>query len=320
MRVGLVDVDSHRFPNLPLMKISAWHKAQGDTVEFASPLEHYDIAYVSKIFGSEYSPDYGFRLDADRIITGGTGYAIAVENGREVFHRDRHSVLPYEIEHIYPDYLLYPELTRDRAYGFLTRGCPNGCPWCIVSQSEGRKTVKVADVSEWWNGQRNICLMDANILACPDRLALLDQLAATRARVNFCQGLDARQISDEVCEHLAPVRREKVHFAYDRMDAGAKIEKGLELARDKLGLTKDRTSVYILTNYDTTLEEDLYRIAKVEEIGLHPDVRIYRKESLPRRHILRDLQRWCNNRFIHALTNFENYAPRGKTMKEEYNI
>jgi tRNA A37 methylthiotransferase MiaB len=156
MRVGLFDVDSHNFPNLPLMKISAYHKAKGDDVEFIDFFKHYDKVYVSKVFGDEYSSMDMTCINADEITYGGTGFAITVEDGKEIYHKDRDRNLPEELEHIYPDYSLYPELTKNKAYGFLTRGCCNDCEFCIVSKKEGRCSVKVADLSEWWNGQKEI--------------------------------------------------------------------------------------------------------------------------------------------------------------------
>ena len=128
MNIGLIDVDGHNYPNLALMKISAWHKARGDTVEWWwSDLFHYDVVYMSKVFSNTYTPDQPEPLNADQVIRGGTGYAITLENGLEVYHPERDKPLPLEIEHIYPDYSLYPELTEGTAYGFLTRGCPRGC-------------------------------------------------------------------------------------------------------------------------------------------------------------------------------------------------
>ena len=166
MKIGLYDVDSHNYPNLALMKLSAWHKRQGDQVEWLNYFEHYDKVYISKVFGDEYSQMDNTVINADEIVYGGTGFAITIENGKEVFHKDRDKDLPYEVEHIYPDYSLYPELTKDRAYGFLSRGCPNNCSFCIVSTKETRCSHKVADLSEFWNGQKNIVLLDPNISAC----------------------------------------------------------------------------------------------------------------------------------------------------------
>ena len=317
MNIGLYDVDSHNFPNLVLMKISAWHKAQGDDVEFVLSLKHYDKIYVSKVFGDEYSKLSNFCLQADEIIFGGTGFAITVEQGKEVYHKDRDPNLPYEIEHIYPDYSLYPELTKGKAYGFLTRGCCNNCDFCIVSKKEGMCRKKVADLSEFWRGQKEIILLDANILACKDRMNLLKQLADSNAWVDFTQGLDARFITDEIAKALSQTKKRIVHFAFDFMKNEKAIVKGLNTYR-KYNKVSEKDSVYILTNFDTTIQEDLYRVDIVEKAGFLPDIRIYRKETAPR--VLRDLQRWCNNRKIYRSCKFIDYVPRkdGKTVRQLY--
>lgn len=326
MRIGLIDVDSHNnFPNLPLMKISAYHKKMGDTVEWYEALLHttgepFDIVYMSRVFGDEYSQDYQYHVNAKKVIKGGTGYNILIENEKEVFVSKNHNDLPAEIEHIYPDYSLYKEYTKDTAYGFLTRGCCNNCSFCIVSKKEGRCSKKVADLSEFWNGQRNIKLLDANLLACKDHLELLQQLADSKAKVDFTQGLDARFITEENLELLKQINISMIHFAFDFMKFEKHIVKGLSLAKEKLGISDRKAIVYILTNYNTTIEEDLYRINKIRELGFSPDIRIYRKESLPRPHILRDLQRWSNNKLLYRSCDFMDYIPRrdGKSIKELY--
>lgn len=321
MKIGLYDVDSRNFPNLALMKLSAYHKSIGDEVEMYFPLTHYDKVYVSKVFGDEYSQFDYTAINADIIEYGGTGFAITIENGREVYHKDKDISLPYEIEHIYPDYSLYPELTKNKAYGFLTRGCCNNCDFCIVSKKEGICSTKVGDLSEWWNGQKDIVLLDPNILACKDREELLRQLIESGARVEFNQGLDARFITKEIAELLKQIKTKIVHFAFDYMKNEDRIIKGLETYRDIVQLNPRNTIVYILVNYNTTFEEDMYRIKKVQDLGLTPDIRIYRKQSAPA--ILRDLQRWCNNRLIYrSVPDFFDYVPRvdGKTIRELYEV
>ena len=111
MRVGLIDVDGHNFPNIPLMKISAWHKKQGDSVEWYDPMfsGHMDKVYMSKVFS--FSQDFEYFIDADEVIKGGSGYCINLVDGKEVFDSSKDNELPSEIEHIYPDYSLYKELT-----------------------------------------------------------------------------------------------------------------------------------------------------------------------------------------------------------------
>lgn len=118
MKIGIYDVDSHNFPNLALMKISAWHKQNGDDVERVMPLYKYDRIYASKVFGDEYTTVKNLCLQSDDVRLGGTGFAITVENGKEVYHKEKDGDLPYEIEHIYPDYSLYPELTKNTHTGF----------------------------------------------------------------------------------------------------------------------------------------------------------------------------------------------------------
>ncbi len=296
MKIGLIDVDSHNFPNLALMKISAYHKGKGDSVEWAYAMNHYDIVYQSKVFDDTYSPDIDWIPSADKIIKGGTGYGLD-------------NKLPDEIEHQYPDYALYPELTKDMAYGFLTRGCPRHCGFCIVGDKEGLCSVKVADLSEFWRGQKYIKLLDPNLLCCRDRLELLEQLAGSGAYVDFTQGLDIRAINQPIVELINQIKVKEIHFAWDNPedDLLPMFEFYKKYATHKPH--GNWATVYVLTNYSTTLEEDLMRIYALRDMGYMPDVRVYDKPNAPRE--IRDLQRWCNNRRIYkSCPRFEDYKRR----------
>lgn len=307
MKVGLIDVDGHNFPNLPLMKLSAWHKAQGDSVEWYQPLfsGHMDIVYMSKVFS--FTPDYEYFVDADKIFRGGSGYCIELVDGKEVYHSERDTPLPYEVEHIYPDYSLYPEKTKDTAYGFLTRGCPRGCGFCHVKAKEGLKSYKVADLKEFWNGQKKIVLCDPNILACREHPDLLRQLIDSKAKVNFNQGLDIRLVNDRNMELLKQIRLDCIHFAFDRWQDKDIIEPKLRDFAKKTGFNrnKGKVMVYILTNFDTTLEQDLYRIQLCRELNFSPYPMIYDKEHCD--PIYKKLQRWCNNFIFWKVPTFEEY-------------
>lgn len=304
-RIGLIDVDGHNYPNLPLMKISAWHKAKGDHVEWYEPMfsGHMDKVYMSKVFS--FTPDYEYCIDADEIIKGGTGYAITLEGGEEVYDRTKDNPLSDEIEHIYPDYELYG--ITDTAYGFLTRGCPRGCGFCHVASKEGKCSYKVADLSEFWRGQKNIVLCDPNILACKDHLELLQQLADSGAKVNFNQGLDIRLINDINLEILKEIRLDSIHFAFDRWQDREIIEPRLRRFVEQTGYNKDKGHVmcYILCNYDTTLEQDIYRIQLCRELKISPYPMIYDREHAD--PIYRRLQRWCNNIVFWKVKTFEEY-------------
>lgn len=298
MKIGLIDVDGHKFPNLALMKLSAYHKSKGDTVEWWWGWNHYDIVYMSKVFSNSYTPDIPEPCNATEIIKGGTGY-------------DLKNQLPPEVEHMCPDYSLYPDLTLDTAYGFLTRGCPNNCPFCVVCEKEGRESHKVADLSQWWNGQKNIVLMDPNILACRDHLELLEQLAASGAWVDINQGLDARLLTPKNIEALRRIKIKEVHFAWDLMKNSKRIINGLNLWKRYGRKNKHGAwgTVYVLVNYNTTMAENLFRIYKLRDMEFNPYVMIYNKPAAPPE--IRHLQRWCNSKTIFAkVERFEDYKAK----------
>ena len=297
MKIGLIDVDGHNFPNIALMKISAWHKALGDEVEWCLPLDRYDIVYQSKVFDDTYSPDIEWTPQADKIIKGGTGYGLD-------------NKLPEEIEHIYPDYGIYPELTKDTAYGFLTRGCPRGCEFCIVASKEGRRSYKVADLSEFWSGQKHISLLDPNILACREHPELLQQLIDSKACVDFNQGLDIRLTNEQNIALLNRIKVKEIHFAWDNAkdDLRPYFERYKALAKHKPH--GHYGTVYCLTNFGSTMEENLYRIYTLRDLGYDPYVMIYDKPNAPKE--VRDLQRWVNNKFIfRSCERFEDYKAGG---------
>lgn len=308
MRIGLVDVDGKNFPNLALMKISAWHKGKGDTVEWYEPMfsGHFDKVYLSKVFS--FTPDFDYPIDADEVVRGGSGYCISLVNGKEVFNKSKDKELPYEIEHIYPDYSIYPQFTKDTAYGFLTRGCPRGCDFCIVGEKEGKCSIKVADLKEFWRGQKKIVLCDPNILACKDWRELLQQLIDSGAEVDFNQGLDIRLMTEEKARMLSKIRIKEIHFAWDRYEDKEKVLPKLKLFAEvcKIKPHSHNANVYTLVNFTTTLEQDLERIYTLREMGYWPYVMIYDKEHS--KQVYKDLARWVNNRFIFAkCKRFEDY-------------
>ena len=309
MKIGLIDVDGHNFPNLPLMKLSAWHKKQGDAVSWYEPfdglIQPYDRVYMSKIFS--FSQDYEYPIYATEVIKGGSGYCIELENGKEVFHAERDKNLPPEIEHIYPDYEIYGDITKETAFGFLTRGCPRGCGFCHVKAKEGARSHKVADLSEFWGGQKNIVLLDPNILACPDHMELLQQLVDSKAKVEISQGLDARLLTQENTEMLKRIRLQKIHFAFDQYQDKDIIVPRLQRFVNETGYNKDKGACmcYILVNFDTTIEEDIERIQICRELKISPYPMIYDKEHCD--PIYKKLQRWCNNWIFWQTPTFEEY-------------
>ena len=298
MRIGLIDVDGHRWPNLCLMKLSAYHKNRGDEVGWYDGRKKYDLVYMSRVFTDSYSRDFAGEVHADEIIKGGTGYGLD-------------NRLPDDVEHTFPDYSLYPQF-QGTAYGFLSRGCPRGCGFCIVGEKEGRKALAVADLSEFWDGQKEIKLLDANLLACPDWKRLLGQLADSGACVDFTQGLDIRLITPEKVDALNRVKTKMLHFAWDNPEDD--LTKYFERF-SQLTAVKDfrKRRVYVLTNFGSTQEQDLYRIYTLRDMGYDPYVMVYEKQTAPPE--TRRLQRWVNNKwFFRAVPDFRDFNPakRGK--------
>lgn len=312
MRIGLIDVDNHRFPSLPLMKISAWYKQQGDSVEWYEPLFHsmgepFDIVYMSKVFS--FSPDYQYHVNCKKLVRGGSGYAISLVDGKEVYDKSKDPDLPYEIEHMYPDYELYG--ITDTAYGFLTRGCPRGCSFCHVASKEGKRSRKVADLSEFWDGQKNIVLCDPNILACPDWKDLLQQLIDSKAYIDINQGLDIRLMNEEKAEMIKQMKIKRVHFAWDRYEDKDIILPKFKMFQEITGWNRSKLVVFVLTNFDTTHEQDLERIYALRDLGYSPYVMIYDKEHTSTKDTIRRMQRWVNNPWIfRSCERFEDYQKR----------
>ena len=321
MRIGILDSDQSGFPNLCLMKLSAFHKSKGDTVTWYTTHDQFDRVYVSKIFTE--SPDLASAVEdagnATEVLRGGSGY-------------DLKNKLPYGIEHCTPDYSLYPDCNF--AIGFLTRGCPRknhaqSCGgFCITPDKDGCIPHKTADLSEFWTGQKEIYLLDQNLLACKEKFDLLKQLADSKARVNFAGGLDARYMTDEVIEAMRDIRVKDWHFAWD--DPHEDLRPAFERIA-KSGLCKTHPGVYVLTNFWSTHEEDLYRVNTLRGLGFEPYVMIYDKQKFVDRkgHLLpgvwdrytdeqiyhfricQIMQRWTANRILwksaKTLDEYQNY-------------
>ena len=303
MNIGLIDVDGHNFPNLALMRISAYHKARGDTVEWWwSDFIHYDRVYMSKIFSDAYSPDAPEPMNADEVIKGGTGYCISLADGKEIYDKSRDHVLPDEIEHCSPDYSIYPQF--DFAVSMTSRGCPRGCAFCHVAAKEGRCSVKVADVSDFWNGQKEIKVLDPNITACKDKRDLMAQYRETGAIIDFTQGLDIRLLNDADTEDINQMRIGTLHFAWDNPKDD--LESKFKAFADGFRRNSNIGMVYCLTNFNSTAEENLYRIYTLRDMGYDPYVMVYDKPHAPKE--IKRLQRWCNNKIIFkSCPKFEDY-------------
>lgn len=233
------------FPNYALMKISAYHKSQGDTVEWWLPLSQYDIVYSSKIF--DFTPENPY-LPPDT-VKGGTGY-------------DVHSVLPQEIDDMYPDYSIYPEC--DYAIGFITRGCPNKCRWCVVPEKEGN----IKPYREWRQLVRSdsdkLVLMDNNILASDFGIEQLADMIGSGYKIDLNQGMDARLVTDEIAEILSKLSWIRhIRFSCDSIPQIDAINSASEKLM-KYGVRPYRLFIYLLVTKD--IDNAAYRVEQLKKL------------------------------------------------------
>lgn len=283
MKIGIASIDS-KIPNLALMKISAYHKSRGDRVELFNPLfSPYDLVYASKVFTDK--PDDLYL--PDNTIKGGSGY-------------DLKSVLPTEIESIYPDYSLF---NCEYAIGFTSRGCIRNCPWCIVPKKEG-KIKAVADIYQFWHGQSHLKLLDGNLTALPDHFEkILNQLIKEKIYVDFNQGLDIRLLTPEMAKLLSIVRLWKqIHFAWDSMSYEHAVRRGIHIL-SSFGMYRNKVMFYVLIGFDTTPEEDLYRVEVLRGLNIDPFVMPFNRRD----EYQRKFARWVNHKAIFKSVGWEEY-------------
>lgn len=284
----MIDIDGHNFPNLALMKLSAWHKSSGDMVSFVNYFEEYDLVYQSKVF--TFTPDNYSITRSEQVIKGGTGYSV--------------DPLPDHIEHTCPDYSLYPGLTS--AYGFLTRGCPNKCAWCIVPKKEGQIRAN-ADIDEFLDGRKSVVLMDNNVLASDHGIRQIEKIIGLRIKVDFNQGLDARLIDAPMAGLLAKLKwLAPLRMSCDTTAMLGEVKRATSLLRIA-GCTPQRYFVYLLV---TDIEAALERAMQLKEMNLdvfaQPYIDYSGKNKVTQEQ--RRFARWVNHKAIFKSVKFENYA------------
>lgn len=291
MRILLVDFDSHHFPNLALMKISAWMKEQGHTTHLikgppdTAPLDKFDEVFISCIFpqNAEFARDYAFQCEtiADRVSLGGSGV-------------DYTTRLPDAIEHTMPDYHLYG---IDFSLGFTSRGCLRNCPWCIVPKKEGMIRDH-APIAEFLHPEhKKVILLDNNFQASPRWRENLHYVQEQDLKINFNQGLDARLMDEEFAEELAKTKyynwtfkQRGLHLACDTPQALAPLERAIDLL-DAYGVRPSHIMVYVLVGFNTTISQDFQRIYAIKDLGAVPYIMRYNQTKTP---ILSKMARWVN--------------------------
>ncbi len=291
MKIKLIDVDS-KIPNLALMKISAWHKAQGDVVGF--DVSNPDKVYISCIFSKNKSQAKGIAsfYDGAEIDIGGSGV-------------DLKKQLPEEIEWIKPDYDLYPS-TYSQDY--TTRGCSRKCGFCIVPEKEGLLTV-ARHPAEFHDPRFDTCMiMDNNLFAAPNawQYSVFKWFWENKIKMLSPQGWDIRLLTEDRAKMLKSVRHAgNIHFAWDNLSDEKAVNRGIEILRKAGFNLKHDIQFYVLAGYNTTIEEDLHRCEKLKEWGTNAFVMPYRKTKE-----INALARWANRPWLFWSIDFKDYTRR----------
>lgn len=286
--IGLLDIDGRNFPNLALMKISTYHKSIGNSVEWVNHFNYYDIVYQSKIF--TFSPDNLHYIKCTNIIKGGTGYNYAV-------------MLPEIIDNVKPDYSIYPMYKE--AYGFLTRGCPNHCSWCIVPKKEGN-IKPYMDIEEILCGRKSAILMDNNVLASDFGIQQIEKIIRLKIKVDFNQGLDARLIDEPMAKLLSKIHwGSPLRMSCDNDLMLKSVEKAALYLR-KYNCTPQRYFIYVMF---TDIESALKRVLFIDKLKMDPFAQAYIDYS-GKNNVTKEqkyFMRWVNRKEIFRSCKWENY-------------
>jgi hypothetical protein len=274
MKIGLLNLE-WPLRNLALDKIRCYYESQRHHVEEYFPLAHssYDKIYCSSIFSftdkSEVPPG---------AICGGSGFSLKKK-------------LPKEIDAMKP---------RNN-YGFCSRGCPRKCPWCVVPRKEGKPRVE-ADLYDIWDGKsREVTFFDNNILALPEHFAYVcDQAQHEKVRIDFNQGLDWRLVSEDIMSIMARTKVQRYwRFSWDNIK-----EDPTPVLNQMKNVYRLPICVYVLVGFNTTEDEDLYRVNTLKYHGMDVFAMNYNCQDNPR---LKKFCRWVNRPGIFKTVPWSKY-------------
>ena len=300
MRIGLIDVDGHNFPNVALMKIASWHRKNGDNVEWALPMfGEYDRIYASKVF--TFTPDYNpIEYNAKEFIGGGTGYDIKSRLPEEI---DKHTGLAYDL---YPQYKFSVQ--------FYSRGCIRHCPFCLVREKEGM--IHSVEPMQWNPKAEWIEVLDNNFFASPDWRDAIKDIHKQNLPVKF-HGVDVRIMDEEQAEALNSVRMKGyIHIAWDlpKLDLTPQLEAMVKYIKPY------KIACYVLVGFNSTKEQDLHRLNVLKRLGILPFVQPFKDYTNQRKvtQYEKDLSRWANRAWLFRSMDFEDYEPRKGFKCREY--
>lgn len=290
MKIGVIDVDGHHYPNVAIMKLTSYHRLHGDNVEWVYPFDTYDKIYMSKVF--TFTPDDDRIYQCQDIIKGGTGYDVKSKLPDVI---DQHHGLAYD---------LYPKCNF--SVQFYSRGCFRHCPFCLVYDKEGN--IYPVEPMEWNPRAKWIEVLDNNFFANPEWRWAINDLQKQHLPIKF-HGIDIRIMDEEQAMAINSLQlKGGVHIAWDlpQIDLTEQLE---AITRQ---IKPDKIVCYVLVGFNSTREQDLYRLRTLKRMGILPFVQPYRdftNSRKPSQYEL-DLARWANRRWLFKTMDFTDYLPR----------
>lgn len=286
MKILLIDLDS-KITNLALKKIEKFYLDKGHEVIWNNELmrNSVDKVYVSCVFDWNKKLCYEWEGIAD---IGGSGYSLE-------------KCLPKEIDEI------KPKLN----FGFTTRGCIRNCPFCIVPKKEGNIKI-VGDLMDLWDGKsKNVVLFDNNILALPEHFRNICASARhNKIRLDFNQGLDHRLLTQDIVSEMKSISHVEYRFAFDHPSYETTVSKAIDL----LKLNKiNRCSWYVLVGFNTTFEEDLFRLNYLRDRNQNAYVQRYKTVKENKKYTA--LARWANQHHIFQAMSWSDFCQRKENAR-----
>jgi hypothetical protein len=288
MKIKLIDFDG-KIPNLALMKLSAFHKRL-DCNEVGFDIEDPDLVFVSCLFEKNRKEALKLKDKYDQIVVAGPGIS--------------NHTLPDVIEDFKPDYDLYPS---SYSQGYTTRGCVNDCKFCQVRQKEG-EFRRHQSVEQFYDDRFDtVMLMDNNILADTDWFMYNTDFILDHGLKVLEHGMAIDLLSEETANRLAELKFPAyMHFAFDFMAMEKDVLRGIDMLKDAGINVRQKVQFYVLTGYDTTLEEDKYRCNLLRENKTNAYVMRYDFKRDDKKQ--NALARWANSPQIFWKTEFKDYT------------
>lgn len=317
MNIRLTQIDG-KLPNLALMKLSHFHKTQGDNVFFTERIHkdlfepNYDLVFGSSIFKFSEKARQTFKRNFPLSFIAGTG-TDSKTTVEELIGVD---------EYEYYDYDIYPNFKH--SIGFTQRGCRLKCKFCVVPEKEG-KNKNLNSINDIWRlgTEKKIHLLDNDFFGQPNWQDVAKEIIDGNFKICLNQGINVRLIDEESCDYLSRMQyyddsftKRVLYTAWDNFKDGDIFFRGVDML-EKAGISPKRLMVYMLIGYDKneTWERIFDRFNRMVARGIMPYPMVYDKDN----KALKKFQRWVIRRY-YQFVPWEEYQQKKQTNTFNYEL